>query len=732
MSDTYIRGHYKKSIYQNESGYTIGLFKVQDASGDDDLDIYVGRTMTFTGYFHELNELDTYLFYGKLVNHERYGEQFQVTAYERVMPDEKNSILEFLTSGLFKGIGEKKAERIVDALGKDTLTIILEHPDNLLLIPTVTQKNVQILHDKLVEYQASYQIILDLSDIGFSTKDSMMIYKKYGSKTMDVIKQNIYQLMEDFGEITFKKIDAIALRQGMMQNDTRRIQAGILYVIEEVSNTTGHCYFYSEEIFHYLGKVLATSITEDEFEEALDLLLRYLKIFKLDSKYYLRNMYDAEMNIASRFQLLAKGKIQEEASLDDDLKELEEYFDITYNADQKMAIKRAYLHDFLIITGGPGTGKTTIIKAICEFYRLKNHLSYESLKEKLVLLAPTGRASKRMSEATLLPAQTIHRFLKWNKDTNTFAINEYHKSDAEFVIIDEASMVDTILLDHLLKGLSYKTKIILVGDYHQLPSVSPGQVLRDLIESDVLPVVFLNQLYRQGEDSHILSLAYDLKDGSVHQDVFLEGSDLEFVPVSSTSLSCKLEEISKQFLDLDYRKFQVLAPMYKTINGIDLLNQHLQEVFNPKSSHKKELVLTDVTYREQDKVIQLSNMPDENVYNGDIGIIEKIENGNKRAIYINFDGNVVKYTASNFSKFKHGFAISIHKSQGSEFDVVVMPMVKDYGKMLYRKLVYTGVTRSKKKLIILGDMDALVMASLNNESDIRRTSIKEMLNSSIK
>ncbi len=732
MSDSYIKGHYKKSIYQNESGYTIGLFKVQEASGDDDLDIYVGRTMTFTGYFHELNELDTYLFYGKLVSHERYGEQFQVTAYERVMPEEKNSILDFLTSGLFKGIGKKKAEKIVDTLGKDTLTIILEHPDNLLLIPTVTEKNVQILHDKLVEYQASYQVILDLTDIGFSTKDSMMIYKKYGSKTMEVVERNIYQLMEDFIEITFKKIDAIALRQEIPKNDTRRLQAGILYVIEEVSNATGHCYLYGPEIFHYLVKVLACPITEEEFEMAFDLLLRDLKLVKLEDKYYLRAMYDAERNIANRFNMLAKGKIHEEDSLDHDLKELEEYFDITYNKDQKQAIKEAYLHDFLIITGGPGTGKTTIIKAIVEFYRLKHNLSYESLQDKLVLLAPTGRASKRMSEATLLSAQTIHRFLKWNKDTNTFAINEYHKSDAEFVIIDEASMVDTILLDHLLKGLSSKTKIILVGDYHQLPSVSPGQVLRDLIESNVLPVVFLNQLYRQGEDSHILSLAYDLKDGIVREEVFQEGSDLEFIPVSSKDLSHKLEEISQQFFDFDYRNFQVLAPMYKTINGIDLLNKHLQEVFNPKSSSKKEIVLTDVIYREQDKVIQLTNMPDENVYNGDIGIIEKIENGNKKIIYINFDGNVVKYTASNFSKFKHGFAISIHKSQGSEFDVILMPMVKDYGKMLYRKLVYTGVTRSKKKLILLGDMEALVMASKNNESDIRRTSIKEMLNSSIK
>jgi len=731
MQEVYIKGHFKRSIYNNDSGYTIGLFKVIDVSGDDNLDIYKGRTITFTGYFHELNENDIYIFYGSLVNHERYGEQFQVNAYERVMPLEKDSILEFLTSGLFKGIGEKKAKKIVDTLGKDTLNIILENPDNLLLIPGITSKNIEVLHDKLVEYQASYKIIISLSELGFTTKDAMMIYKKYGSKAMEVVNDNIYKLIEDFMDLNFKKIDTIALHQGISKNDSRRIQSGIIYVLSEVCNSLGHCYLFKDEIFYYLSRALRTEITLDEFLESLDKLIVYLKILKKDERYYLKEMLDAENRIVNRLKLLTKEKEVVNDNVLDEIKTLEEYFSITYNNDQINAIKEAISQNFLIITGGPGTGKTTIIKAICEFFRLKNNLSYEKLKEKLVLLAPTGRASKRMSEATLLSAQTIHRFLKWNKDTNTFAINEYHKSDAEFVIIDEASMIDTILFDHLLKGLSYKTKIILVGDYHQLPSVSPGQVLRDLIESEKLPVVFLKELYRQKEDSNILSLAYNIQDGIINSDIFNKDPDLIHIDVDSNNLSLVLDEISREYLDMDYRKFQVLAPMYKTLNGIDALNKHLQNIFNPKSKNKKEIVLSDVIYREQDKVIQLSNMPDENVYNGDIGIIEKIENGNKKAIYINFDGNLVKYTSSNFSKFKHGFAISIHKAQGSEFDVVLMPMVMEYKKMLYKKLVYTGVTRAKKKLIILGNLKALDIASKNNETDTRRTTIKELLVSSI-
>lgn len=729
--EEYIKGNFRKSIYQNESGYMIGIFKVKETNIDD-MDVYVGRTITFTGYFHELNDLDTYLFYGNLVNHERYGEQFQVTSYERCKPEEKDAIVEFLTSGIFKGIGERKAKKIVDVLGKDTLNIILEHPDNLLLIPTITQKNVDLLHTKLVEYESSYQTIIELGNMGFSTKDAMTIYNFYKQKTLDVINKNIYQLMEDILDMTFKKIDMVAIKMGILKNDTRRIQAGILYTIEELSNATGHCYFYKSELESYTSRALSINLTNEELEQALEQLLLDLKIILKDDCYYLKNMYDAQTHIVRRFSLLHKQEDKDYTKIEELISELEDFFEIKYNNDQKEAIKNAYLKQFLIITGGPGTGKTTIIKAITELYRIANKISYEKLKEELALLAPTGRASKRMSETTNLPAQTIHRFLKWNKDTNTFAVNEKNKSDVKFVIVDEASMIDTLLLDNLLKGLSYHTKIILVGDDHQLPSVGPGQVLRDLIESNKLNVCFLKELYRQGKDSNIISLAYDIKDQNIHEEIFNKDEDLTFIYCNSFDVKDKLKEICTTYQDMNDKNFQVLAPMYKTLNGIDALNQTLQEVFNPKDKNKKELVVGEVVYREQDKVIQLTNMPEENVFNGDIGIIQKIETGTKKSIHVDFDGNVVKYTPANFNKFKHGFAISIHKSQGSEFDIVIMPLVLGYNKMLYQKLVYTGVTRAKKKLYLIGEVEALSLAIKNTQTDIRRTTIKKLLQESIK
>lgn len=729
--ETYIKGNFRKSIYQNESGYTIGIFKIKETN-DEELDIYVGRTITFTGYFHELNDMDTYLFYGNLVNHERYGEQFNVTGYERCKPEEKDAIVEFLTSGIFKGIGEKKAKKIVEVLGKDTLNIILENPDNLLLIPTITKKNADLLHEKLVEYEASYQTILKLTDLGFHTKDSLVIYNHYKDKTMKVIDDNIYKLMEDILDMTFKKIDIIALKMGILPNDTRRVQVGILYTITELSNTTGHCYFFLDELQTITRRVLNSVITVEEFDTSLETLQLDGKIIKIEDKYYLRTLYDAESNIVNRFLSLTMQKENNNAYLEEDILELEKFYDIKYNKDQKNAIMNGYIKPFLIVTGGPGTGKTTIIKGITELYRLKNKYSYEELREKIALLAPTGRASKRMSEATLLPAQTIHRFLKWNKETNKFAVNEYNKSDVEFVIVDESSMIDVGLLENLLKGLSSKTKIILVGDDHQLPSVGPGQVLRDLIESEVLPVCFLKELYRQSEDSHILSLAYHIQDGIVSQDDFNKEDDLTFISCTGNEVKDKLKEVCSAYLDMDDKNFQVLAPMYKTQNGIDELNQVMQEIFNPKKSNKKELQVGDVIYREHDKVIQLTNMPEDNVFNGDIGIIEKIETGSKKEIYIDFDGNKVKYTPANFNKFKHGFAISIHKSQGSEFNVVIIPLVKNFKKMLYQRLIYTGVTRAKKKLYLIGEIDALNMAVKNQNNDLRRTTIKNMLQDRIK
>lgn len=722
----YIKGNYTKTIFSSTSGYYVGLMKVKETNDEENQDI-VGRTITFTGYFHELNTIDTYLFYGNFMNHEKYGNQFQVESYERCKPEEKDSIIEFLTSGLFKGIGEKKATAIVNALGKDTLKIILEEPNNLILIPTISKKDSEILHEKLKEYESSYEIILYLTEKGFSTKDCMLLYNKYKKKTKEVIEENIYQVIEDMNDMNFKKIDMIAIRSGLELTSENRIQAAILYIMEEVSNTFGHSYYFYEEIASYLPRVLGVSVEEEKIERCLTSLEMATKIIKKENRYYKKEMYEAETLIVKRFRLLNSNKEKSSTNLEETISKLEEFYQITYNEEQKEAIKKSYLKDFLIITGGPGTGKTTIMKGICELYREMNHLSYEKLNEKTALLAPTGRAAKRMSEATNMTASTIHRFLKWSKDTNHFQVNEYNKSKVEFVMIDEASMIDTYLFANLLKGISSNCKIVIVGDDHQLPSVGPGQVLHDLIESNMLEVVELKELYRQGKDSNIISLAYDIRNQRINEDIFNQEEDLTMISCREEEVIDYIEDIATTYKDISYKKFQILVPMYKGLTGIDEINRRIQEIDNPKENKKKEQKQGEVTFREGDKVIQLTNMPEDNIYNGDIGLIDRISTTNKKEIKIDFDSNLVKYTPANYGNFRLAYAISIHKAQGSEFDIVILPMVKNYRKMLYQRLLYTAVTRAKKKLYIIGDMDALKIASKNTDTEIRRTTIKDYL-----
>ena len=343
-------------------------------------------------------------------------------------------------------------------------------------------------------------------------------------------------------------------------------------------------------------------------------------------------------------------------------------------------------------------------------------------EDDIALLAPTGRASKRIMEATLYKASTIHRFLKWNKDTNRFQVNERNKSLVKLVIVDEASMLDTTLFSSLLNGLKYDIKLILVGDSNQLPSVSPGNVLKDLIDSNIFSVIKLNKLYRQSEKSNIIELAYDINVEDINYKLFNKDDDLLFYKADSLNLKDNLVTILNRYRNLDYLDYQVMAPMYKTLNGINNLNKMMQELLNPKSSNKNEIVIYDVLYREGDKVLQLVNMPDDNIYNGDIGIILEINNILKE-VTIDFDSNIVTFNSSNFQNFTLGYVISIHKSQGSEFKTVIRPILKEYGRMLYKKLIYTGVTRAKSKLILLGNAEALDYGVKNTKEDNRKTNL---------
>ena len=718
--EEYIIGNIRRIIYQNDNGYVVGLIKVKSATTS--FECLKDDTLSFTGYFHELDIDDNYKFTGNIVNHPKYGEQFNVESYEKVIPEEKDSIVEFLSGGTFKGIGEKTAIKIVNVLGEDTIKIILENPSNLMLIPGISKKQIDTLYNGLSEYSNSYDIILKLNDLGFTSKDSMKIYNKYKSNTLNIIEEDIYRLIDDINDFTFKKIDLIALKKDYKRDDQRRVKAAIITTMEELCNSIGHCYLHIDMIYKYTIMCLGNNINEEHFIECLNSLILDIKVIKVEEKYYLRNMWDAEETIVNRVTSLNNKTDYKINNIDGYIEELEKDKKIEYNEEQKNAIKEAIVKNFLIITGGPGTGKTTIISSIIDIYKKVNKLSFDSLVKELVVLAPTGRASKRLSEKSLFPASTIHSFLKWNKETDRFAINEFNKSDAKMVIIDESSMIDVPLFHSLLKGLRIDTRIIMVGDYDQLPSVGPGQLLKDLIESNLLNVISLKELYRQALDSNIITLAHDVNKGEINDNIFNVSYDLDFI--KTNNIADSLKEIADNYKDESYNDFQVLVPMYKGLNGIDNLNKMLQNIFNPKSKNKKEIVVGDITYRECDKILQLVNMPDERIFNGDIGTISRIDN---KDIIIDYDGNEIRFTPANFNKFKHGYAISIHKSQGSEFDTVVIPVTTSYNKMLYRKLYYTAITRSKKKLIIIGDIRALKMASINNNQDVRMTTIKDKI-----
>ena len=728
----YIKGKFIKSIFSSDKGYIIGIMKVSETNISE-AEEFKDKVLTFTGYFPELKENETYLFYGELVEHPKYGTQYQVTESELVMPDTKDGLILFLSSDLFPGVGEKLAERIVNTLGKNCLDRILENPNCLDLVPKLTEKKKQQIIRILEEYSMSHQIIVYLTDLGLGMRDAMSIYNYYKAKTIDVIQDHFYQVIEDVDEITFPKLDKVRTMMNILDTDEERIKACILYQMKELLFINGDTYLSLEEIKRSVEKYINMDLEIESFLNLIDALILEDKIIFENNRYYTKKMYEDEEYIADKLYDLVNQGEEAVKNLDKEIEKLEKNFEISYNEKQKSAITCALKNHVTIITGGPGTGKTTIIKAIVNLYSKLYKKEGDNLISALALLAPTGRASKRMSEATTLPASTIHRFLKWDKESNEFMINEDNKSYVHLVIVDEVSMLDTELMASLLRGLTRNIKLVLVGDFHQLPSVGPGNVLKDLIESDMIDTISLDLLYRQSDESYIPILAEEIKTNDLRSNFTDKKDDYLFLECSKESICQNIKKLCMQLKEKGYdeKRATLLAPMYAGINGIDNLNKELQAIFNPPDLGKKEIKVGGILYRENDKILQLVNMPDENVFNGDTGYIERIitnpNNPKSYEIYINFDGNIVHYLPKDMDNIKHGFIISIHKSQGSEFELVLMPICMSYYRMLYRKLIYTGITRAKQKLILVGEKEAFIYAVSNEVEKSRKTSLKEKL-----
>lgn len=713
----YILGNIRKIIYESNNGpYKVGIFKVRETN-DDEMSEYVNKVIGFTGNFAEVNPDVDYILYGRLVEHPKYGSQFEVLNYEIKAPSDLDSLVLYLSSGMFKGIGLKTAKRIVERFGTNTIITIKEAPEEIATVSGMTITKARRMHDKILENEYNQDLILKLNGYGFSVREAIDLITIYGSNLQNKIEENIYDLVE---HITFDKLDIMFLKDND-EMDKRRIEALILHNIYTTCYETGDTLVLKDELFIKMKRCFKGVFAVEEYLKYIDSLALKAKIVLFNEYVTLSDFYNTEKSILMDINRIndIKNTIKSD-KIDTYISEYEKINSITFNNDQKEAIKGAILNNFFIITGGPGTGKTTIIKAIVMILKDILDLNHEDI----ALLAPTGRASKRMAESVGAPAYTMHKFLKWNKETESFLIDEYNKSQEKVVIVDESSMIDIFLFSSLLKGLKLNVKLILVGDANQLPSIGPGDLLNDLLHISTIKNKYLNTIYRVKEGSYITYLANDIKNRK-HFDKFPTNySDFKFIESNDDDIKKYLSEIVNKAVEkgIHSENFQVLAPMYKGLNGIDSLNSMMADIFNPNS---EKFVIGDKYYRVNDKVIQLVNDVDNNVYNGDIGYIRDIYYLDKKMVVeIDYSGNIVEYKSGEFDKFNLAYAVSIHKSQGSEYANVVIILARSFNRMFYNKLIYTAVTRAKSSLIILGSIDSLNKSVLTNYGANRNTYLK--------
>lgn len=743
----YISGTSIVTVFHNEENlYNVTRIRIKKTN----LEIEDKETVV-TGYFPKLNEDEVYTFYGDFKEHPKFGLQFHVEQFKKELPQSRQGVVQYLSSDLFHGIGKKTAENIVDALGERAIFRILQNESVLKEVPRLSADKAEALVTQLREHQGLEEVMVKLTDLGFGPQLSMKIFQAYKQEALEIVQNNPYQLVEDIQGIGFSRADELGKRLGMATNHPDRLRAGILYVIEQECNQMGHVYVTADQLYGKTAELLRKSrhenLSEMDLTREVDALKADKKLIIQDEKIYFPPLFYAEKGLVKAIQKIMAQTQYEEQFPESEfllaLGELEERLDVQYAPSQRKGIQTALMSPMLLLTGGPGTGKTTVIKGIVELYAELHGCSLNPGDYKkdeafpVLLVAPTGRAAKRMSEATGLPAVTIHRLLKWNGQEG-FDHNEENPIDGKLLIVDEVSMVDLWLAHQLFKSLPANLQVILVGDEDQLPSVGPGQVLKDLLSSEVVPTVRLTDVYRQAEGSSIIDLAHEIKKGKLPEDLSRQQGDRSFIRCQGQHITNVVQQVCGNALKKGYtaKDIQVLAPMYKGPAGIDKLNEVLQELFNPASEQRRELKHGDITYRVGDKVLQLVNQPDSNVFNGDMGEIVSVffakENTEKQdMLVISYEGNEVTYTKQDFNQITHAYCCSIHKSQGSEFPIVVLPIVKSYYRMLRRNLLYTAVTRSKQFLILCGEDEAFQLGASRNEDSVRQTNLQPLLRESL-
>ena len=731
-----IEGPIEEIIFRNdENGYTVFLID------------FKGALTTCVGKLVNANIGENLSLEGDFVNNSKYGIQFAFTSYEIILPTSLAGIERYLSSGLIKGVGPVTAKNIVQTFKEQTFDIIEMSPSSLAQIKNISIKKALEIGEKFKELKKMQNSIMFLQKYNISTNMAMKIYEFYGANTINVVKANPYRLVEDIDGIGFMSADRIAKSIGIPQESEFRVRAGLLYTMLSSTEKTGNTFLPKKMLESQSLALLELSeeTYANLFDQALDGLVldkTMMRMWKdnveivLLSKYYFY-----ENSIAQKLAVLSCTQNIEKQNIDDEIAHFEQLNKIEFHQEQKNAINTALNNGVCVITGGPGTGKTTIVKCIIELLKQQN--------QKFILMAPTGRASKRLSDSTGEEAKTIHRALEvaqgGNSLGNRFVYNENNPLKTDAVIVDEMSMVDAPLMSSLCKALPRQCKLILVGDKDQLPSVGAGNVLDDIIKSQIIPVCTLTKIFRQSDDSLIITNAHLINNGKMpiidnhSKDFFFEEkSELEQIKNSIVDLVTKrLPNFTKQ----ESNQIQVLAPLKAGVCGISNLNRILQEVINPPSIRKMELVVGETIFREGDKVMQTANNYNlvwskmvgfveeqgEGVFNGDIGYIAKIDYQSGETTVEFEDGRLCTYPRTEISQLSLAYAITIHKSQGSEFDTVVIPVIAGAPMILTRNLIYTAVTRAKKMVVLVGEKKNLKRMVSNNYTVARFTLLKSLL-----
>ena len=721
----YFSGTIERIIFENPSNFfRILLLDIEDTDAEDfeDFEIIV------TGSMADVMEGEDYTFWGSLVQHPKYGQQLKISRYERAKPSSKG-LVKYFSSDHFKGIGVKTAQKIVQLYGEDTedtIDKILAEPEKLTQINGLAAKNREAFVAKLRLNYGTEMVLAKLAAYGIPNKLAFQIQDTYKEETLDIVEKYPYQLVEDIQGIGFKIADHLAEELGIQSDAPERFRAGLIHTLLTQSMERGDTYVEARDLLEHTIELLESSrqveLDPSLIANELAHLIEEDKVQNVETKIFENSLFFAEEGIKSNLvRLLEKGK---QDSFDQDkittaIQQVEESSGISYDSIQKEAIRQAINQKVFILTGGPGTGKTTVINCIIAVYAQLRGLDLRKVNDLPILLAaPTGRAARRMNELTGLPSATIHRHLGMTGDDDTSHLDDY--LDADFIIVDEFSMVDTWLANQLLSNISSQTKLLIVGDADQLPSVSPGQVLADLLQIPTIPQTKLETIYRQSEESTIVTLASQIQKGILPADFTEKKADRSYFEARNEHIPPMIEKIASAAIrsGIPAQDVQVLAPMYRGSAGIDQINNLMQNLINPVAKDELTFEAPDCQYRQGDRVIHLVNDAESNVFNGDLGYISdllpaKYTDSKQDELTIDFDGNELVYQRSEWYKIRLAYAMSIHKSQGSEFPVVILPITKSSHRMLQRNLIYTAITRAKSKLILLGEKAAFDYAAKN-------------------